>query len=736
MRGIVPVHGGREVETAGDSFLLEFSSALSAVHAIIEIQRQLAAENSQPGAAQVVLRASVHLGDVEHRGREVYGDGVNISARLLPLSPPGGMALSAPVLAMVRQRIELPARSIGTPELKNISSPVEIFVVEADRLGSIATPAALSEPTRAPAPARMRRAAWVAAAVLVASSGAWLLLKNAHLGTGALDKSVAVLPFSNLSGQKDNEYFADGMQDAIITQLAHVKDLKVISRTSVMEYKDKARNLKEIGRQLGVANIVEGGVQKIGGRVRVSAQLINVDNDHHLWAESYDRDIADVFAIQSEVAQEVVAAVSATLTPAEKAQLEQAPTANTDAYDAYLRARELFWGQATAESLEPIQRYLDRAVELDPGFALAHALLSLNDITQYWYGVDPSAHRRDRALREAETALRLRPDLAEGHVAKGVYWYQGFLDFERAQSEFDLALRFQPNFAEAHAFKGFAHRRQGRIDETLAELGRAGELDPRNMVYLIELGQTEELAGRYAQADAAYGRAFELNPLPEVAIQRALGRVRWHGDPAPLREVLAALPREADPDSLATSARVRLAEWEGRFNDAAKLLQSLAPDTFASEGAGRIPKALLLGREYAFMSSAGRARPYFEQARDGLGPQIQQAGDSNLAWGDHVSLALALAYLGDRVSAAREAKLAESLNQNPGDPMLRAEFQLRLAEVYLLVGDKAHALALLKEALARPSSINANDVRLAPAFRTLRDNPQFQQLLAGAPHDR
>ncbi|HET7228041.1 MAG TPA: hypothetical protein VFJ55_05315, partial [Chthoniobacterales bacterium] len=320
----------------------------------------------------------------------------------------------------------------------------------------------------------------IASGVIVSAAAGFFLLPRAS--GSKIDKSIAVLPFQNLSDEKENAYFADGVQDDILTNLSKIGDLKVISRTSVMSYRGEGmRSAREIGKTLGVGTILEGSVRRIGNRVRVNVQLINANNDEHIWAEDYDRDLTDVFAIQTDLAQKITSALQAKLSPNEKARLDRRPTENGDAYLLYLQAHnyadrpDMF--HDTTLKAEPL---LEQAIKLDPNFALAFASLSMVESWAY-HSFDPIPVRREKARFNADEALRLQPDLPEGHLALGFSYYYGDRDYERALAEFDIARRDLPNESEVYLAIGSIQRRQGNWKESTANLEKAATLDPKNI---------------------------------------------------------------------------------------------------------------------------------------------------------------------------------------------------------------------------------------------------------------
>jgi TolB-like protein/class 3 adenylate cyclase/Tfp pilus assembly protein PilF len=730
VRKLLPGFGGREVETAGDSFLIEFGSALDALHCAIALQQQHAGRNAAaPAGRPIVIRVGLHVGDVEHRkGGKVFGDGVNLAARVEPLAPHGGISLSATFHDQVRRRLAAPFRSLGAQALKNIAEPMEVLVLDPPAIAALPPP----RPRSALAALRFDWRWAAAAAVLAALAATVVAVRQAGPARDA--KSVAVLPFANFSNDKENDYFAAGIHESILTHLARVKDLKVISRTSVTQYQGAARNLREIGAALGVANIVEGSVQRVGHRVRVQAQLIEVATDRHLWAESYDRDVADVFAIQSEVAQHIVAAIQGTLTPQEKQLIEQRPTASTEAYELYLRAEAASRDtNPSRESLYKIQVMLELAIASDPGFALAHARLAANHMRTYWWGFDASTQRREQALAAAETALRLQPDLAEGHFAMGMYHYFGFRDYERALEEFDKALSRAPNSVEALASTGFVQRRQGAWGAAMASLKRAAELDPNNANTVFYQGDTYWTVQEYANAAPYFEKARALAPgsLWET-LWAAYFQILWKGDPEPLRQALAAVPAGEDPGGVVTAFRIGLAQYERRHEDAIALLEESRRDGFAplQRSNFEVPKDVMLGQLHAAMGKSDSAREHFLRARDQLRDEIEAEPEGIFVAHAHAWLGLTLAYLGERDEALRNAARAVELLPISRDA-LDGPFLVQLsATTRLRLGDQDRALAELGKVLGMAGGPDAHLLRSDPGWQPLWNDQRFQRLIA------
>ena len=362
-----------------------------------------------------------------------------------------------------------------------------------------------------------------------------------------MDKSIAVLPFDNRSGEKENAFFTDGVQDEILTHLARVADLKVIRRTSVMPYRSEAArgNLRGIARELGVAHVLEGSVQRAGNRVRVTAQLIDARTDTHLWAQTYDRELTDVFALQSEIARAIADQLEAKISPREKAAIARAPTTDLLANALYRRALALEGGEAGAETLLEAVRLSDQAVARDPRFVLAHCLLARLHIALFYSGYDHTPGCRVLAQAAIQTALRLQPEAGEAHLAAARYAYYGFRDYDRARAELDLARRALPNEADVYYLGALLDRRQGRWAEAVRNAERAVELDPRNVQHLLLAGGLHEGLRCYADARQRYERAREISPRGHFArVFRAGLAFTERADLRPLRTELSAILAE------------------------------------------------------------------------------------------------------------------------------------------------------------------------------------------------
>src|SRR6266699_3220583 len=451
-----------------------------------------------------------------------------------------------------------------------------------------------------------------ATGVIVSAAAGFFLLPR--VSARMIDKSIAVLPFENLSGDPDNAYFADGIQDDILTNLSKIGDLNVISRTSVMSYRGSGtRNARDIGKALGVATLVEGSVRRIGNRVRVNVQLINATNDEHIWAEDYDRDLTDVFAIQSDLAQKIVYTLQAKLSPNEKARLDRRPTQDPNAYLLFVQAHDyanrtdMFRDTSLkAESL------FEQAIKLDPNFSLAYAGLSMVESWVY-HSFDPLPSRRNKARLNADEALRLQPDLPEGHLALGFSYYYGDRDYQRALAEFEIAKRGLPNEAQAYMAIGAIQRRQGRWAESTANLEKAAALDPKNSSVLLNLAYNYMATRNFEAADKTFDRGIEA--APESFGSRALKSelaISWKGDISVAEKELASVPPGIDPQGLVTLGRVGILTLQRKFPEALQVIQQFREETLTVRAGASCPKASLEGTLYLYLGDKVNARSAFE----------------------------------------------------------------------------------------------------------------------------
>jgi adenylate cyclase len=492
----VAAHNGRIVKLIGDGTIVEFGSVVDAVNCALSVQRSSA---SLPDASArqptIVLRIGINLGDVIIENDDIYGDGVNIAARLEPLAEPGGICVSSIVNESVGNRIDVRFQDGGDISVKNIDRPIRVWKWHTSKMDAAGSPSNAANPT-----------------------------------PSVEAPSIAVLPFANMSGDPEQEYFSDGISEDVITDLSKIAGLVVVARNSSFTYKGRSVDIREVGRELGVRSVLEGSIRRAGNRVRITAQLIDATNGAHLWADRYDRDLTDIFAVQDDVTRRIVDALKVTLSPAEKARLADSGTPNIDAYDCYLRGRELLaLNPKNRERFEHSTKLFMRALELDPGYSQAYASLSLayNLDYQNRWSDDPD-NSLQLAKHNAEQAIEKDPK--EPFARQVACWAAMFdKDLGRAKSEADIALSLNPNSSGAYASLGSIHTYSGRPLEAIPALERATRLDPAfRPGHLHFLGMAYLLAGKYETAAALLGERILLVPgtdFSRVLLASALGHL-------------------------------------------------------------------------------------------------------------------------------------------------------------------------------------------------------------------
>jgi TolB-like protein/Tfp pilus assembly protein PilF len=551
-------------------------------------------------------------------------------------------------------------------------------------------------------------------------------------------KSIAVLPFENISPNKDDGYFADGVQDEILNNLAKIAQLKVISRTSVMQYRAYAsRDLRQIAKALGVANIVEGTVRRDGNHVRVSTKLIDARDDNMVWADSYDRDLIDIFAIQSDVAQTIARKLTATLSAEEQMQIEAKPTGNLEAYDLYLQASELIAGAeislftANVEaSLKKAIGSLERAVELDSKFTLAYcAAARAHDLL--YVTTDPTRARRERGDSAVDNALQLQPDLPEAHLAYADHLYRGYRDYERARVQLAIARRGLPNSSKAMMLEAYMDRRQGDFDKAVTRLNEAITLDPRNPIAIRELANSLYLTREFTAAGQAYDRAIELAPdQPMLKVEKALyvGRQK-NGDDTPLRSAIAALPASLTDDRDVLSYRLICALDDRDWKQVRQLLDKMNggdDEGYFSYAPVPVPidcYYILLAR---LQGEPPNINPGFSKTREKLNEKVQAAPENAKLLSN---LAVVDALLGKKGDAISEAKQAAEMSPNSRDALAGPGILMNLAFVYAWTNELDLSFATLAPLVTTPNGIYYGELKLDPHWEPLRQDSRYQKLL-------
>jgi serine/threonine protein kinase/tetratricopeptide (TPR) repeat protein len=574
------------------------------------------------------------------------------------------------------------------------------------------------------------------------SSGHMGLFKQRAIEAAPTEKSIAVLPFDNLSPNKDDAYFADGVQDEILNNVAKIAQLKVISRTSVMKYRaGTERDLRQIANALGVSNVLEGTVRRNGNRIRVSTELVDAREDKTIWAESFDRDLTDIFAIQTEVAQTIAAKLAAALSPQEKRNIEKKPTENLEAYDLYLRAKELLVTERVASGREqkPLVdavALLDRAVQLDPNFTLAYCRLAEAHTIRYFL-YDHTPEQRNLADAAISRALALEPDLPEVQLAYAFHLYQAFLDYERAREHLAIAKRGLPNDTEAILLEAYMDRRQGHWEKATQEFRDAVERDPGNSVSVENLAETLEGTRQFRAAEQMYDRVIALRPDD--------ARLKWNkpfiiyeetGDDAAIRAAIAAFPGSTSDDRDVLTWRLFFTFVDRDWAQAKELIEKLDGDDddggFAYTD-GRVPVgcySILLARLQGEETGSNKS---FVETREQLNKRVQKAPENAPFLS---KLAVLDALLNNKEIAIAEAKRAVELMPISKDALNGPAVQLNLAVIYAWTNEVDLAFETLSPLTKIPAGLFYGQLKRDPYWDPLRKDPRFDKLLAElAPHD-
>jgi TolB-like protein/class 3 adenylate cyclase/Tfp pilus assembly protein PilF len=744
------------VPTGDGIALVFFHSPEEPAQCALEISKALQDHPS------IRLRMGVHSGPVNrvtdvNEKTNIAGAGINVAQRVMDCGDAGHILLSAHVAEdLCEYRHWQPClHDLGECEVK-YGLRLHLFNLYKDGLGNPQVPEKLRRGRRRPASAvsvrPIRAPGWPKAALAIAFLVSAIALVISSLiffnrappttttraaATGAPaaipEKSIAVLPFENLSNEKENAYFADGVQDEILTGLSRVADLKVISRTSVMQYKaGPKRNLREVATDLGVAHVLEGTVQRAGGRVRVNAQLIDARTDSQLWAERYDRDVADVFAIESELAEKIVAQLQAKISPSEKADIEQKPTGDLAAHDLYIRAKTLIttavFSTPQAESLSEAARLLNQAIERDPGFAIAYYQLAHVHDLLYFTGTDHTPTRLAMADAAIQSLLRLRPNSGEAHLALAEHLYWGYLDYNRARRELSLAQKSLPNEPLVFVLAGYIDRRQGRWAESTKNLERAGELDPQNRGVLYQLANSYLGLRHYADVQRVLDRAIALTP--KDASLRALHaqiELDWHADPRPLISTIETILAEDSGEAKnIADLWLRGSLCQRDFDTAARALHTLPIDGCRDDTIW-FPRFWCEGVVAQLRGDKAGARAAFTNARTEAAKLV---ADQPAYAEAHCVLGMAEAALGHKEDAIREGRRAVELLPVTKDALIGPKLVQYLSLIYAWTGEKDLALEQLAVAARIPGYLSYGELRLHPYWDPLRGDPRFDKIVA------
>src|SRR6266567_1496974 len=733
----------------GDGVALIFRSSPEApAQCALEIARAL---KNHP---KLQLRMGIHSGPVNEvtsadDRANIACAGINIAQREMDCGDASHILLSKRVAQDLEshERWRSYLHDLGEVRVKH-DVAVHVVNLYTDDLGNPQVPAKIQRERDAKAVvarrarAKRRNPLIFGSLIAIVAIGLGLFLLRDRLLRRPIEtqmdaKGIAVLPFENFSDDKENAFFADGIQDDILTSLARIKDLRVISRTSVMGYRGAAvHSLREIGQALGIANILEGSVRREGNRVVVTVQLIDALKDRHLWANRYDRTLADSLGLQGELAAEIAEALRVTLSPDEKARVETKPTENSDAYVFYLRANQIARNPDTLlEDFKKAEQFYVQAITLDPNFALAHARLA-STRAQIFHFYEPLDSWKTKARAEAELAFRLQPNLAEAHLALGQCDYWLDQDYERALAEFGAAAELAPSNGEVGGLIASIKRRQGKWEESLETFEKNQKLDPQNPNIVRNLLFTNTALRRWPEASRWAAQMRTMAPASLVAkIQSGYVEFCWKGDTGPLKAILGEVAA-ADPGGEITSCRWDVAMIDRDFGAARGVLQNTDLSELSYTNAALTPKSFLQGLIELAEGKRAQAQKLFELARPSFEKAVEEAP---LSADRHANLGWFYAFAGRKDEAIREGRRAVELKPESKDAFDGAIMNCYLALIYARVGEKELAIPLIERLLKTPGavdsvdySITVNDLKHRWEWDPIRNDPRFQKIVANA----
>jgi TolB-like protein/class 3 adenylate cyclase len=728
----------------GDGGALVFRNNLEApVLCALEIAKAL---KSHP---EIRVRMGVHSGPVNevtdlNEQANIAGAGINMAQRVMDCGDAGHILLSKRVADDLEQYPQWRSRlqELGEFEVKH-GARVSVVNLFTDEVGNTAMPERLADARKtARSSGRRLTPSQIVLASLVALICIGIptliftpaILKSRRSGsqtetaaTKIPEKSIAVLPFQNLSEDKANAYFADGIQDEILTRLSKIADLKVISRTSTQHYKSAPENLPEIARQLGVAHILEGSVQKSGGAVRVNVQLIKAASDSHLWADTFDRQLTDIFLVESEVARAIAEQLRAKLTGHEEQVIAERPTQNPAAYDAYLRGRSSERNQSGFDAAKAAGAGYAEAVQIDPSFALAWASLALIRSRLYLYGVDATTNTAAATREAADKAMSLQPELAEAWIAQAAYRYRVSRDFRGAVQAYQEASKRLPNGSQILEEWAVVETRLGTWDKAEAHWRKAMELDPRNsgLLYTVAIEFLSRLR-RFPEAHALLNRVSELSPDDQWNHAAKADLFLSEGRLDETEKQFGRIPADSLVDAV-ISGRAQLLTWQRQFDSAIALIERKINSAPPGAPLDEWNKILLMGAAYCH-EWAGRP----EQAKATFTRTLHEINPSNEAvlapkgFGMPVYLALTYAGLGEKDKALQQAHLA--IEQYADDGWVKPGAETALAQIQARFGDTDAAIAAIPHLLEVPAGPTRADLRYDPLWDPLRKDPRFQKL--------
>jgi TolB-like protein/class 3 adenylate cyclase/Tfp pilus assembly protein PilF len=724
----------------GDGGALVFRNLEAPILCAVEIAKAL------PKHPELRVRMGIHSGPVNevtdlNEQANIAGAGINIAQRVMDCGDAGHILVSKHAAEDLEQYDQWQPylHDLGECEVKH-GERLQLVNFYNSEIGNSSLPNKLSNSDKPAAsaatqPGRSRYSMMgigIGALIVVGAAAVFFASRTAfRTASGRIEpalasaaavseKSIAVLPFENLSRDPDNAYFTDGIQDEILTRLSKIGALKVISRTSTQKYKSAPDNLRDVGKQLGVANLLEGSVQKVANAVHVNVQLIRAANDEHLWAESYNRKLDDVFGVEGEVASAIADQLKTKLSGAEQKAVAEKPTQNAAAYDVYLHAVAID-DAATLDVTRQVVPLYSETVRLDPQFALAWARLSISRSQLYFNGIDPQTNTGAKVKEEADRAIALQPELGEAWLAQGVYRYRVVRDFQGALQSYEEALRRLPNSAFVLEQMAHLERRLGQFDAAQKYYEAAAQLDPRNIGILSTVADTLQTVRRFDEAQTVLDRVLEISPGNESALAAKAAIFLGDGRLKEAAEVLAKIPANSTDDGVNIQRFIQLYD-ERRFDAAVVYAQHNLPPSVAND-----PRTItFLGLCQKLSGKTNEARDTFMRAVAAMKPTPDAVVPVD-ARELPCYLALAYAFLGERDKALEQAR--QAIADYATDAISKPLAEAYLAIIQAQFGDVDSAIAGLPHLLEEPNGETPGDLRINPLWDPLRNDPRFQELI-------
>lgn len=726
---------GRIATFSGDGALCVFKSAIEAVQAAIAVQERMREDPVVP------LRIGIHTGDVISEGKNVYGDGVNIASRIESFAVAGSIFISEKVADEIKNQQRIESISLGKFELKNVEGAIGIHAIKHPNL-IVPQKEKLSGKGQhvSKRPVSQKKMIWALAAFLILVAASFFAYKKytASATTTSADspaiKTIAVLPFSNLSGQKDDEYFADGVCDEILTQLSKISALNVLSRTSTLQFRDTKKTMREIGEQIGAEVLLEGSVQKSNGKVRINVQLIDAVNDKHLWAETYDRELKDIFSIQSEIAGQIAEALNTKLTDREEELVKEKPTENMQAYDLYMRANkksESFWAFDKMEDVPDAVKMYEDAVRLDPKFLDAYdGLVALYTEISWRKPVINYEEYRLKAKEWLDKMVALKIDKPIVHRSIYLYKYEGERDYDGALAELDLIDKATGNKKYTLESRAYVLRRMGRIDEALQYFLQVLSMYPKFTLLRMEIVSTYRLLRNADSSISQCDKAISQSPDVVTFYENKAGiYADLKGDTRTAREILKNSASFVDTNEY-TGNWTYIFMLEGNYNEAIRRLSDSADSMWVVSQENMIPAAQEIGILYNNQGNKEQSKAYFQKSYQILSRLVQlHPQDFRI----HSALGVTLAGLGEKEKALEEGMRARNMMPVSADAVIGLVPLENLALINVLLGNQDAAIDILEQLLKMPCSWGAGSTiplyKMHPYWKLLQNNARFQKLI-------